>query len=317
MRPGSQGPCPSPDGQRGPGDQNRPPAVTLPTFFLVGAPKAGTTSLFAYLQQHPEVFMSAVKEPHYFSYAGERKPHWGVRTRAEYEALFAGADGARAVGEGSTWYLYSETAAEQIRRAVPEARILALLRNPVDRAYSSWAYRRQMGWEPLDRFEDAVAAEADRVAEGEPWDVHYVAAGRYARQVERYVEAFGRERVRVLLFEDLKADPAAVLADVFGFIGVDPSFEPGSLEAKNQTRLPRSVLLSKLLEGKGGLKARARGLVPAWARRPLGNALRGLNTAERRPLDPAFRAQLAATYRPDVEQLGRLLDRDLAGRWFS
>lgn len=119
--------------------------MPLPTFLIVGAPKAGTTSLYHYLRSHPDVFMSEAKEPHYFSYAGEGQPAWGMRSLDAYEALFDSVHGERATGEASTWYLYSETAAEEIYRALPNTQIIILLRNPIGRAYSSWSYRVQMG----------------------------------------------------------------------------------------------------------------------------------------------------------------------------
>ena len=289
--------------------------MSLPTFLIVGAPKAGTTTLYHHLRTHPDVFMSEVKEPHYFSYAGEGQPHWGVQTPDAYRALFDGVQDETAVGEASTWYLYSETAAEQIQGAVPDARIIALLRDPVSRAYSSWSYRVQMGWES-ESFERAVKLERERRSAGEPWDVHYLNAGRYAAQVERYLRVFGPDQVRVLLFEDLISSPTTVVTEALQFIGVDP--DEATVQANrvhNATAMPRWAGLTRFLK-RGDVRSLAR-RVPAPLRRALADGLRSVNRRGRPRLDPGLRQSLQDQFRPDVQRLGALLGRDLEARWFG
>ena len=131
----------------------------LPTFFLAGAAKAGTTSLHHYLGEHPDIFMSEVKEPHYFSCEDDGWPRWAVRDRSTYEALFDAAMPGQARGESSTWTLYSEGAPKRIAQAIPDARIIALLRNPPDRAFSNWAFNFGLGYDSIDTFEAALDAE--------------------------------------------------------------------------------------------------------------------------------------------------------------
>lgn len=290
--------------------------MPLPNFILVGAPKAGTTSLYHYLRSHPDVFMSGVKEPHYFYYIEELMPAWGVSTLGAYEALFDGVSGEQAVGEASTWYLYSETAAFQIRRAIPEARILALLRNPVDRAYSSWAYRVQMGWE-TESFEGALDREDERHARGDVWDVHYMRAGLYADQVERYFQQFPAEHVRVMLFEDMATRPQKVVRESFTFLGEEPdAVGPDVDQVHNKTVLPRSPLIARMMKH-GRLSSAVRGLVPPGTLSPLRKALSRVNQRARPPLDPALRARLTDQCRPDVRRLSDLLGQDLESRWFG
>ena len=289
--------------------------MAFPNFFIVGAPKAGTTTLYHHLRAHPDVFMSEAKEPHYFSYAGEGQPRWGVQTLDAYRTLFDGVQNETAVGEASTWYLYSETAAEQIQRAVPDAGIIALLRDPVSRAYSSWSYRVQMGWES-EPFERAIVLEEQRRAAGEPWDVHYLNAGWYADQVDRYLRAFGPDQVRVFLFEDLTSDPAAVVSEALRFVGVDPNATTVQANrVHNATVMPRWTALTRFLK-RGDVRSLAR-RVPAPLRRVLADSLRSVNRRNRPRLDPGLRQSLQDRFRPDVRRLEILLGKDLERCWFG
>jgi hypothetical protein len=167
----------------------------LPTFFLAGVPKAGTTSLHSYLGEHPDVFMSEVKEPHHFSWEDDGWPRWAVCEREAYEALFASAMPGQQRGESSTWTLYSEGASCRIAKAVPCARIIAVLRDPTDRAFSNWAFNFGRGYDPIDTFEAALAAEPERIARGNAWHHHYVRAGFYHDQLVRYLNHFSRDQI--------------------------------------------------------------------------------------------------------------------------
>ena len=185
----------------------------FPDFLIVGAQKCGTTSLFQYLDEHPQVYTSPEKEPHFYSYVGEKRPHWGMEEVDNYTSLFQEASPEQHCVEASTWYLYSTTAAEQIRQYAPDTKCIALLRQPVDRAYSSWSFRVQQGWETLS-FEEAIAEEEKRIEQGKPWDVHYLHAGLYFEQVRRFYSQLGRDQVRIFLFEDFRNDPEEVAEGV-------------------------------------------------------------------------------------------------------
>ena len=291
--------------------------MPLPTFFLVGAPKAGTTSLYHYLREHPHVFMSQEKEPHYFSFVGEQQPPWGTPTLDAYKALFADAGGSRAVGEASTWYLYSTAASREIHAEVPDARILMLLRNPVDRAFSSWAYGVQMSWEKED-FETALAKEADRTAAGGAWDVHYVQAGMYAAQVRRYLDMFPRSQIGVWTFEDFRRDPSRVCREAYEFIGVDPRAGfPDTRAVHNPTARPRWPALNRALRRPGRLKAVAKAVLPTGLRQTIARSLRSSNQAAKPSMDPAVRSRLREVYRQDVAELSDLLATDFESAWFG
>ncbi|MBT8207816.1 MAG: sulfotransferase, partial [Acidimicrobiia bacterium] len=203
----------------------------LPSFFLVGAPRCGTTTLNEVLDAHPETFTSANKEPWFYAVSERSEPFTGpgdgqgVRNRSEYEALFAGSDAAVAVGEASTLYLSSDHAAERIAADVPDARIVVTLRDPVQRAFSNFSQHTWQARETLG-FDEALAAGPGRVASGWApfWD--YEALSRYGAQLDRWFRVFDREQIHVILFDDLDSRRSELLSDLYRHVGVDPSFRP-------------------------------------------------------------------------------------------
>jgi hypothetical protein len=292
-----------------------------PDFFIVGAPKCGTTALYTYLRQHPQVFMPARKEPHYFGsdLVFLDRPRL---TEQGYRELFAGADEKQRVGESSVFYLYSERAAREIAQFAPEAQILVMLRNPIDMLHSFHSQRLFNGTEHIVDFEEALEAEADRrrglrlprnvgLAQG----LHYRELARFGEQVERYQEVFAPERIRVILYEDFRAHTAKVYREVCAFLGIDPDCEP-EFAVVNANKSARSRRVSELLwAAPAPLRRIVRVLLPsASVRETLARSLRRLNTREapRSPIDPDLRRRLEAEFAPDVERLGRLLGRDLA-----
>jgi len=284
----------------------------FPDFLIIGAPKCGTTSLFHYLGQHPKVYTSPEKEPHFYSYMGEERPHWGTESVEEYTALFEEAGPEQLCVEASTWYLYSNTAAQQIRQYAPNTKCIALLRQPVDRAYSSWSFRVQQGWESLS-FEEAIAAEETRIENGEPWDVHYLRAGLYAEQVRRFYDQLGRDQVRVFLFDDFQNDSDTIVREVLSFLELEPVGASDTDTVHNPTRLPRSETLNHL-QKVSSLRRIARDMLPESVRSVLRRKLQQWNEKPRPPLDPEVRENLTERVWSDVEELESVLDTDLS-RW--
>jgi hypothetical protein len=287
-----------------------------PGTFVVGAPRCGTTALVDFLGQHPDVFVPFVKEPHHFG--SDLTTRRGFETEEAYLELFADA-GARHPLEGSTWYLYSRRAAREIAAFAPEARIVVMLRDPVELLRSWHAHVVLLGLEEIESFEEALAAESDRregrrVPPGTPVEkLLYREIPRFAEQLERYLAAFGAERVRVVLHEDFRADNRRVVADLFAFIGVDPAFEP-SFETVNAHARVRSRMFRRLLERQPPLVRRAvRSLVPHRTRHALRDALRSLNTTREppAPIGESLAAALRREYADEVERLGALIGRDL------
>ena len=292
-----------------------------PDFFLVGAPKSGTSALYSYLRQHPDVFMPEFKEPHFFGSDHERLNHERF-TQEQYLGLFAAAYHGQRVGEGSTSYLHSRSAAREISAFSPDARIIAILRQPVEVMYAYHSEQLVGGFEFVTDFEEALASEEPRKRGiGLPWlragireNLYYREVVNYAPQVERYLEAFGPARVRVFLFEDFVLRTSEVFRETLEFLGLDTSFSP-SFEVVNSNRNVRSPWLHRLLlTPPESLRKPVRVILPAKVRDDLRVRASTLNTtlAPRPPLQPALRARLLDELRPGIERLAALLDRDLS-----
>jgi len=308
---------------------------TRPNLFIVGAPRAGTTSLHSLLAQHPDVFMTAVKEPHYFAHDINRRyeEHVGrripslIRTEERYLALFADAGEAVVRGESSVYYLYSEVAAEEIARFAPDARIVVMLREPADFLYSLHGRLRSMGDE--DRpFAEALELEQAR-ARGErlprtarfPEILRYSWYARYAENVERFLNLFGPERVLVVLFEEYRSDKERVWGEVLDFLGVARIDVPGD-EHVNPHQEPRSVPLTVFLRERvhwlDDPPAGSPWSLALRARRKLYRRLERFNWRDtpRPAMDPELRRRLRATYRPEAERVAALLDRpEILSAW--
>jgi Sulfotransferase family len=296
--------------------------MPLPNFFIVGAAKSGTTALYRYLRQHPDVFLPDVKEPRHFAYDPDDHTEYAgprahvlidsvVKDRARYEALYAGVNGERALGDASPAYLVSPIAAGRIHQAVPEARIVAVLRDPVERAYSNFVDNVQDGWEPERDFDRVLALQEQRRRENwwRKWD--YVGHGFYADQLQRYYDTFDAQRMRVYLYEDLQADRRGLVRNLLGFLGVDPSVELDVSGRHNVSAVPRSERVQNLVGGRGVLKRTVKPLLPAAVRRRLRSGVerRNLHKPE---MSAEARATLREIYREDVERLESLIGRDLS-----
>lgn len=222
--------------------------MPLPNFLVLGTAKAGTASLFRYLRSHPQVFMSRFKEPRFFAFqdevmavagpSDERLQQESFTHLEDYQALFEGVSGELATGESSCVYLYSPSAPACIKRWIPEAKLIAILRHPVDRAWSAFQAHRQQEIEPLEDFEEAVRAEPRRIQDGWSFVWHYMQRGFYAAQLQRYFDLFDSEQIRVFLYEDWARDNALVLREIFAFLGCDPSFVPDLGQRRNVIGIP-------------------------------------------------------------------------------
>jgi hypothetical protein len=312
----------------------------LPDFFLVGAVKAGTTALHLFLDQHPEIYMSPVKETNFFSQADMDEAHFNrdyrhdvnvgldrylegpmnrtihianVQRWDQYRKLFRDATGYRMVGEASNSYLLCPSAAAAIAEARPEARILMMLRNPVDRAWSQYIMNLRLGKTLSEDFIEEF--EADSAAEHQGWGVshNYRELGRYAGQLERFYAHFPRERVKVLLYDDYRADPAAAMRDIFAFLGVDPDVRVDTDRRPNEAAVPRFKRLNYLLF-QSGIVNRVKRMVPESWKGAAKNAM--FSKADIPTIGERERAYLRDVYREDVGRLGELLGRDLGG-WLA
>ena len=302
--------------------------MTLPNFIIIGAQKAGTTSLYHYLDQHPEVYMSPIKEPNFFAAEGiktdPRDPN--VTTIEEYRRLFAKVSGEKAIGEASPWYLYSEKAPQRMKYYVPDAKLVAVLRNPTERAYSQFLHFLRDGREPSTDFALALREEEARVrknvaagrSSGRADLGAYVSRGFYHAQLRRYYDHFGPEKIRVYLSEELSADPVGMTQDVFGFLGVDDTFAPTVSTKYNVAGIPKNKALHAFLVGQHPARRALRFLktyLPAGLRLRVAEQharLRSRNFVEPPQLAPEVRRHLVGVYREDILRLQDLLQRDLS-----
>ncbi len=295
----------------------------LPNFLIAGAARSGTTSLYSHLDKHPEAYLSTLKEPHFFACEGEVPRFQGpydedfnahvVTQLSEYEALFEGAAGAKAVGEASVSYLYVPEAAANIKRRIPGCKIIIILRDPVERAFSHWRHHKMVGKEPLG-FAEALKKENAR--RHWRWFYQYAGQGLYCEQVKRYYDAFGPEQVRVFLFGELKEDAAKLMRTLSTFLEIDPAFYADGFEvgARYRSGTPRQAWLDRLLRSSGAIKQIGRTLVPPALRERVYRTLKNLNYDydEKPSMPPEVRAHLCDFFREDCRALEDLLGRDLS-----
>ena len=292
----------------------------LPNFLIIGAARAGTTLLYRIMKQHPDVFLSEPKELRFFAKEGapdfrgpgDRGVNNGwVTSWDDYQSYFAAVNGETAIGEASPFYLCSEEAPQRIRNFLPDAKLIIVLRDPVSRAYSSFMYLRRSGREPLTDFSAALEAEDERCKDNWEYLWRYRALGCYSDQVERYFKLFPREQIWIGLYDDLDEDPVGFTRSVFRHIGVDDSFEPKVDARINASGVPRSLFLQRTIDRQNPIRSFARMLVPEKYRKSIRVALTDGNL--RRPEAPgAAEQELRAYFRPEVERLEALIERDLS-----
>ena len=292
-----------------------------PTFLILGAAKCGTTALARFLQDHPQVHLP-YKEPSYFSGWGTRvqfheplpdpqPPRGRWATLDAYEQLFAGAGQAKAIGEASVSYLPDADAPALIRATVPDVRLVAFLRQPVDRAFSHFVMNRRERREPESDFRRAMESEPQRMADRWTPYLCYAHLGRYSEQVRRYRAQFPADQFRVYLYEDWDREPERVWAELMPFLGLDAAYTPDFRQRYNEAGLARPGY-ERLWQGAGRLKQVLRPFMPRRARRFLGRPLR--QWALQRPtLDAELRQALTTRYfRDDILALQAEIGRDLS-----
>lgn len=292
-----------------------------PDFYIVGAPKSGTTAMYAYLRQHPDLFLPARKELRYFGADLEIRDRVPL-TEEEYLAHFAAAERRHVIGTAYVWYLYSSLAAREIAAFTPDARIIVMLRNPTEMLHALHGEHLSNGNEAIADFTAALDAEPDRRAGLRiPPHAHlvqglwYSTVPRYTEQLQRYVDAFGRERLHVIVFDDFVADPAAAYHGVLRFLGVRDDARPAAFDVVNASKRTRSERLRHFLaRPPEPLRALIRHSVPRGVRRGLHERAKRLNvtTAPRDPMPAATRERLRLAFVDEVERLSAFLGRDLS-----
>jgi hypothetical protein len=314
--------------------------MTLPNLVVIGAAKCGTTALYQNLRQHPQIYMSPVKEPRFFAFEkgdlnfrgpGDAELHRSsIIDLEDYQALFREAAGEKAIGEASPVYLCAPKTAARMQALVPDVRLIAILRHPVERAYSHYLHLIRDGVEPLTDFAQALAAEEARVRDNWEYRWRYRELGCYSTQLARFFERFDRRQIKVYLYEEFNSRPQQVLCDIYRFLGVDESFVADTSVRYNASGVPRNKLmhavLSRLQKATQAtfddapqaiaehrtVRAAKLGKSPLVEQaRRIGIGLKNRNLVKP-PLAPEVRAGLLADYRGEVLALKDLLQRDLA-----
>ena len=294
-----------------------------PNFFLVGAPKCGTTALYEYLRPHPNIFLSKVKEPHFF--ATDLGSYPAIKTPDAYSALFADSTARHLrVGEASVYYLRSSVALGNIREFNPEARIIAMFRNPVDMVYSLHSQLLYVAEETVSDFETAWRLQERR---GRGLDLprrsrgsfllQYAQVGQFGTQTERLLSTFPREQVKLILYDDFAASPQAVYDDVVQFLEIPHDNRRDFPRINDNKRARVAWLRNFLRKPPPFLRTTVRSLKRTAGGTRLASLTAGVvarNTVNERrpPLPPAFRAELVEAFSEEVALLSRLLNRDLS-----
>ena len=304
------------------GSQESP--ARLPTFVIVGAPKSGTTALATFLGHHPDVFVSNPKEPHFFDAAYDKGMAAYLRDH------YGGWGQESAAGEATPSYLSVPYVAARIHDSLPKAKVIALLRNPVDRAYSAWWMRRARGMEPLS-FAAAVGAERNALEAGnvlagpdaeQAWKAHiaseragdrprirmYLQSGWYGTHLGRYLDQVGPGRLRVVVADDLAADSREVVRGLWEELGVDPDFHPPDRGRVNEALGHRAAPLLRIARATRVMRLRSR--LPEPTRERIKARLSRMGSQP--PMDPQDRAELVAYFAPEVAKLETLLGRALS-----
>jgi len=309
--------------------------MTMPNFLIIGAEKCGTTSLYHYLRMHPEIYMSPVKEPEYFIWSNDtnvrcfpgggfspaaettvqknnRRP-WKYDIR-EYEELFRDVRGQKAVGEASVSYLCDPHAAGKIKKKIPHAKLIAILRDPVDRVYSLYRQSVCNGSEPSGKFAHAIRQEEKGLRDGWPMCLRYKEYGKYYLPLKRYFDRFPRQQLKIFLYSDLRNVPLRTIRDVFEFLEVNSDFVPDISEKYNvQRRVPRLQVLHNINMRQNRLKKLLQLILPDSVREKGVALLNKWNSTNQVPsVTRDLRQHLLSEYREDIAKTQALIGRDLS-----
>ncbi len=304
--------------------------MALPNFLIFGVQKAGTTSIYDYLRQHPQVYVSPRKETDFLGCEplaesvaaalpdSERLTRGGrkrILTLKDYQSLFDGASNEVAIGEASPNYLFlHEKVVPQIQKHVPDAKLIAVLRNPVDRAYSDY----------LMHVREVIGNQKSlaQQVQSSPKSSHTLLKGRYYEGVKHFLEAFGPDQVKIFLYDDLQADSDRFMQQLYDFIGVDSTFKANTKQRQQTAQVPKNQGINQLLRTRNPIRSAAgavlRVLLPEARRQQLRSRLIKANSQgkEGLPLSREDRELLENYYREDILRLQSLIDRDLSS-WFK
>ena len=296
--------------------------MTLPNFLIIGVQKAGTTSVYNYLNEHPQIYMSPVKETNFFETDWEKesaeslkKSRQTIRDIDTYSKLFDGVEDEIAIGEASPNYLlHHQVSTETIQRYIPEAKLIAILRNPAERAYSDYLMHIRDAIEKPEPLSEIIAHRSH--------SAYFFRKGFYYEPIKHFFDKFGKEKVKVYLYDDLCKDPQALMQNMYNFLGVDDSFVPNTGKKAQKAKVPKNQGVNNLLKTKNPLRTIAAStlkvFLPLEVRQKLREGIINLNSQgkDALPLQAEDRAKMVKMFREDVLNLQDLLQKDLSP-WLS
>jgi hypothetical protein len=293
--------------------------IIKPNFIIIGAMKAATTSLYTYLKQHPDVFMTSIKEPMFFNslntendFVLQGRETKKITSFDEYYSLFERVENETAIGEASPAYIYNKNCATLIKEHLPAVKIIAILRQPVKRAYSNYLHAKRADREPINSFIDAINSEEERIEKNWSPLYHYKEKGFYFRQLSRYFKEFKKEQIKVILFEDIIDDPQKITKEVFEFLGVDSSFTPDTSKKANVAGKPKGVA------GWIVMKLRKNNLIPNIEFSKylpefiVSYILKTIYSKPEKIDNKTIKRLTNKYYKEDIKQLEKLIERDLS-----
>jgi len=293
-----------------------------PNFLIVGAAKCGTTSLFEYLRQHPAVFMPACKEISYFAGKYENNS----MSFSDYLSYFSQARQQHTrIGEASGAYLYSKEAPQKIANSLGlDTKIIIILRNPIEMSYALWNHNVKNGHEQLS-FADAISQENNRMTSKDflnnidIWKYQYAYIDRaiYTPQVKRYINLFGKENVRIYIFEHFFKTIENNLIDMYGFLGIDTNYKLKEYKKYNSSSKIRSKFIHKIYSTENFLTNLSKIFIPAHTRRGFSSWLYKLNSkpSTKKPINTIIRQKLAHIFDPSIKELEEIININLQDIW--
>jgi hypothetical protein len=301
-----------------------------PNFFIIGAPRSGTTSLYSYLNQHPEIEMSSQKEAGYFHFVGakpdfdalasrygagllnesiqryNRAERLSILDEAAYQSLWSGDHGA-VRGEATPTYLFDPAAALAMSASAPESKLIVILRNPVDRAYSEYLQSLRLGLEQHNSFEAAIAAEPVDVQDYWWGARRYIRSGFYASNLERFMNVWPVDRIQVYFYEQLEEDVPGLLQDCFRFLGVDSDVVIDTSTRHKKGFVPAQTFLVRVAQSDSRIKQFGRKIVARSIRERLYHRILARRVVEPPPFRDETRRALAGRFSEDLRRLNQLV----------
>lgn len=277
-----------------------------PNFFIVGMPRSGTTSMYTYLKQHPDIYLAVYKEPNFFC-KDLTQSHYNVQEPELYDSLFTHAGDKKCIGEGSVWYLTSKIAAVEIKKFTPAAKIIIMLRNPVDMIYSLHGlYVRTQNEDTAD-FQQALEMQSLRMKGFSipqncyfPEGLFYTEVAKYHDKIKRFIDVFTRDNIHVILFDDFSQNTAQCYRDTLEFLGVDTNFQ-AEFDLEKAAGIIRPIVLHQVRSSHPEIKKKLSTKL----------GLEAHKSPPRAPLPPELRSKLRSIFKQDIEKTSQLIDKDL------